>query len=91
MSTPSNIVVTTEEDLAFEIDTVQTWRILCALEPHLNELSFEDNCGRFLIIEANDPKMRWAIMTADMVAQRYNHIEPVQNQMKLVRLIKVVD
>lgn len=73
---------------AIEINSRETWDILCALDPHLNELSFEDNLGCFLAIDFED-ESRWAIITPATVGTIYDHIEPnPKMKLKFVTLVK---
>ena len=74
--------------VAIEINSRQTWDILCALDPHMNELSFEENHGSFLAIDLDD-ECRWALMTPRTVGEIYDHIEPdPKTKLKFVTLVK---
>lgn len=68
---------------AIEIDSPETWEILCALEPHFTELDYEFNKGFFVVI--NHEEAPWAVMSPQTVGVNFDHIEP-GNRIKLVHL-----
>lgn len=61
--------------VAIEINSQETWNILCSLDPHMNELSFEENLGSFLAINLPDGG-RWALMTPATVREIFDYIMP---------------
>ncbi len=72
--------------LAIEIDSPLTWAIICAIDPHFTELSYDDNVGRFLVLEYLGH--RWMIMTPEMVGSTFDHITPSSAKLKFVNLIE---
>jgi hypothetical protein len=71
---------------AIEIDSPKTWEILCALDPHIAELSEEFNQGFFLVV--NYEGVRWCLMSPETVGEQFDHIEPSTDRIKLVNLTK---
>lgn len=56
------------------------WDMMVALDPHFKELSFDENKGRYLVLNYVDPAEpdvpdRWMIITPQMFYQMFNSIE----------------
>jgi hypothetical protein len=52
------------------------WEVMTALDPHFEELSFEENAGRYLVLnflndEPNPGPSRWAIMTEELLLTNF--------------------
>lgn len=77
---------TQTKTLAIEINSPEVWELICALDPHTNELSFEENLGSFLAI--NFEGSRWAIMSPETVGKHFDHLEPAQLKVKTVNLVR---
>jgi len=63
---------------ALIIDKLE-WDLMVALEPHFSELSFEENKGRYLVLnylpKDEEVPTRWSIFTPEMFEQYFDHIE----------------
>jgi hypothetical protein len=73
------------EYTAIEIDNPTAWEILCALEPHFNELSYEENIGNFVVF--NFGEERWSIFSPNAAEQPFERIELSMSYVKLARMI----
>lgn len=58
---------------ALIIDTPLVWTLMCALDPHFNELSYEENFGSYLVL--NLEGVRWSIMNATTFYKYFDRIE----------------
>lgn len=74
-----------EKLIAIEIEDRETWRMLCAIQPTLKELSETDNIGRFLVVSGEKP-WQGCIMSPETVAARFDHIEPNAARIKTVSI-----
>lgn len=75
-------ITTTKSMRGFIIDEAE-WELMCALDPHFNELSFEENRGRYLVINTknDDGVIRWLIVKPEVFEQHFDHItngEPIK-------------
>ena len=72
---------------AIEIDSHETWNMLCALNPLLKELDAEFNQGFFIVVTP-ESGAEGAIMSPATVAEYFDHIEPNEHRIKIVTLVK---
>lgn len=63
-----------EKLTALIIDTPLVWDLMCALDPHFKELSYEENLGSYLVLNF-DATARWAIVTPATFHTYFDNIE----------------
>lgn len=77
-----------ERLVAVEINSLEAWQMVCALQPHYRELSVEENFGNFVVVSTDDPKLAGAILTPGTIAEHFDHIEPSPRKLKFVEIVK---
>lgn len=78
---------TTRKIPAIEINSPAVWNLLGSIDPHFKDLSYDFNVGNFVIFDWDGS--RWLIMTPQMVAEEFKHIEPYDKlKVKFVHLVK---
>lgn len=79
-------MATQQKHVAIEIDSLETWQTLCALQPHFQELDPDENIGNFVVVYSEHEKLVGAICSPGTIAAHFDSIEPNSRRMKFVTI-----